>query len=70
MKNEIEHMQVRLFRLAWKKWNITLQRCSDIFDQFGVDDYIGSLYGLFHVQGDEANLCEIKEYLKNKGVTI
>lgn len=70
MQNEIQHMQVRLFSLAWKKWNITIERCSELFDQFRIDHYIESLYELFHVQGDEANLAEIEEYLKNKGVVL
>lgn len=70
MKNEIEHMQVRLFRLAWKKWNMTKKECAEIFDNYSVDEYIRSLYEVFHVQGDEANICEIEDYLKTKGVSV
>ena len=70
MKNEIEHMQVRLFHLAWNKWDISIKMCSDLFDKFDIDRYIGSLYELFHVQGDDANLDAIEEYLKGKGVLI
>lgn len=70
MQNEIEHMQVRLFSLAWRKWNISIKRCSELFDRFNVDQYIASLYELFHVQGDEANLNEIETYLQGKGAVL
>ena len=70
MNTELEHMQVRLFRYAWKKWGVGLLRCADIFDTFHVDQYIEDLYEFFHVQGDEANLLEIEHYLRNQGVRI
>lgn len=68
--NEIVHMQVRLFRMACKKWEMTTEECADLFDQYDIDGYIRELYGLFHVQGDEANLYEIEDLLKSKGVTV
>lgn len=66
--NEILHMQVRLFRMACKKWKLTTKACAELFDDFRIDQYIRDLYGLLHIQGDEANLAEIEMYLKAKGV--
>ncbi len=70
MQNEIEHMQVRLFRYAWKRWGVGLHRCAEIFDRFDVDKYIEDNYEFFHVQGDKANIAEIEQYLRRKGVLI
>ena len=70
MNNEIEHMQVRLFRKACRKWNMDIRCCADLFDAYEVDKYIADLYEFFHVQGDDANLKEIKHYLKSKGAAI
>lgn len=68
VQNEIIHMQVRLFRLAQKRWKTSVERCAQVFDDLRIDQYIEDLYELFHVQGDEANLAEINDYLKRNGV--
>ena len=70
VRNEILHMQVRLFRLACKMWNKNEKECSDLFDTYEIDKYIRESYEIFHVQGDEANLEEIELYLQRKGVQI
>lgn len=65
MNKEILRMQIRLFRLACKKWNKKTLECAEIFDKYDVDKYISELYELFHVQGDDANLDDIETYLEN-----
>ena len=69
-RNEVLHMQVRLFRLACKKWNIGRIRCAELFDEYKISNYIKEAYEFFQVQGDEANLEEIEEYLRRKGVVL
>ena len=39
-RNEILHMQVRLFRLACKEWNINANRCAELFETFKINEYI------------------------------
>ena len=56
-------MLIRLFRKACTEWDKPILECADIFDRYGVDEYITDCYDLFHVQGDEANLEEIKEFI-------
>ncbi|MBR0092043.1 MAG: DUF3791 domain-containing protein [Lachnospiraceae bacterium] len=56
--------------MALKKWKVSIERCNEIFDMLQIDNYIRDVYGIFHVQGDEANLLEIDEYRKAKGVEI
>ncbi|MBO6113870.1 MAG: DUF3791 domain-containing protein [Lachnospiraceae bacterium] len=68
--NEILHMQVRLFRLACKTWGITRLECAKIFDDYDIDNYINEAYEFFHVQGDEVNLEDIKNYLVRKGASL
>ena len=65
--NEIHHMQVRLFHRKWKKWGITQQRCSEIFDSCKLDDYIADMYEFYHVQGDEANISDLEEHIRSIG---
>ena len=69
-KDDLFLIQVRLFRLAQNKWNLDSQKCSVLFNKYDVYNYIKACYGFFHIQGDEANLADIEEYLKNKGVTL
>ena len=70
IRNEINHIQVRLFRLAWKEWGISEDRCADLFDMYNIDEYIADQYDLFHIQGDEANLDEISSFLRSRGEQI
>ena len=67
MNNEIQHMLVRLFRRAWNKWNISQQRCADIFDRYDLDKYIADMYEFFHIQGDEATISDIEQHLTCMG---
>ena len=69
-KDDLFLIQVRLFRLAQNTWNLDAQACSAIFNKYDVYDYIKTCYGFYHIQGDEANLADIVEYLKNKGAEI
>ena len=69
-KDEILHMQVRLFRRANKRWQKSIRECADIFDKYDVDGYIREAYEFFHVRGDDANLDDIDEYLKSRGCIL
>ena len=63
-------LQVRLFRLAQIKWNLTAKECSNLFNKYDINEYIKTCYDFFHIQGDDANLEDIRKYLNNKGVTV
>ena len=66
MSKDLLRMQIRLFRKACKKWEISTKECEEIFTRYDVDDYITDLYEVFHVQSDEANMDDIEEYINNK----
>ena len=61
-------IQIRLFRLFQSKWNLDEQKCSELFNKYKIYDYIETCYEFFHVQGDDANLADIEQYLENNGV--
>ena len=63
-------IQIRLFRLAQNKWNISEEKCSEIFTKYKIYDYIETCYQFFHVQGDDANLSDIENYLRNNEAVI
>ena len=63
-------IQIRLFRLAQNKWNLDEEKCSELFNKHKIYDYIETCYEFFHVQGDDANLNDIENYLKNNGAKI
>lgn len=64
-KEDLYQIQVRLFRLAQLKWNISAPKCSEIFKKYDIYGYIETCYEFFHVQGDEASLSDIEKYLEN-----
>ena len=63
-------IQIRLFRLAQSKWDLDEEKCSELFNKYKIYDYIETCYEFFHVQGDDANLNDIENYLKNNGAKI
>ena len=67
MEKDILRMQIRLFRMACKRWGKSTAECVGIFEKYNLDKYIFDLYEIYHVQGDEANLDDIEEYLRKRG---
>ena len=66
-RKQITHMQVRLARLATKKWNLSITEVADLFSRYQVFEYIRDCFGIFHVEGDEAIWEDLIPYLKSKG---
>ena len=64
-KEDLYQIQVRLFRLAQLKWNISASKCSELFNKYDIYGYIETCYEFFHEQGDEASLSDIEKYLEN-----
>ncbi|WP_034445777.1 DUF3791 domain-containing protein [Butyrivibrio sp. AE2032] len=69
-QDDLFMLQVRLFRLAQIRWDKTVAECENIFNTYGINEYIKECYEFFHVQGDEANIADIESYLRGKGFTI
>lgn len=69
-EQQILYMQVRLARMASERWCKPLCDITEIFASYGVLGYIHETFGILHVQGDEANINDIEQYLKKKGAEI
>lgn len=66
-EEDLYQIQVRLFRLFQLNENISMAECSKIFKKYDVYSYIETCYEIYHMQGDEANLTDIKNYLNAQG---
>lgn len=69
-KLQILYMQMRIVRMAARKWKTTIARAARFFDENGVFKYIEDFFGVFHVEGDLAVFNDIINYLKNKGADV
>ena len=69
-KAEITFMQIRLIRLASEEWHLSIDHIVEIFRRMNVFGYIEAGYGIFHCEGDDVVLDEIREFLERKGVTV
>lgn len=67
-KQQIIYMQTRIIRLASEEWKKSVEEISEIFTGYNVLQYIEQCFDIFHMQGDEAVLADIEEYLKNRGM--
>ncbi len=63
-------LQIRLFRLAQVRWDKDASECEKIFSKYDINEYIKTCYEEFHVQGDEANIIDIEQYIKAKGYSV
>ena len=66
-KEDLYQIQVRLFRLAQLKWNISAAKCSELFKKYDIYGYIETCYEIYHTQGDEESFKDIEKYLENLG---
>ncbi len=69
-KLQILYMQMRIVRMAARKWKTTIAHAARFFDENGVFKYIENFFGVFHVEGDLAVFNDIINYLKNKGADV
>lgn len=67
-RNQMIHMLVRVARLASKRWRMTLAQAATILGDADAFGYISRNFGLFHMEGDEAVLDDVEEYLAGRGV--
>ena len=63
------HMLVRGSRLAAERWHMQLSEAATILGSSGALGYIARNFGLFHMEGDDAVLDDVEEYLLARGVT-
>ena len=69
-KSQIVFMQVRVLRLAAEEWKTTIQKASEVFDQYNFFKFIEECFDVFHMEGDYAVFDEIQTVLRCKEVDI
>ena len=62
------NMLVRVSRLAAERWGTTLAQAMSVLGPADALGYVARNFGLFHMEGDEAVLDDVEEYLLAKGV--
>lgn len=67
-QSQMIHMLVRVCRLAASRWDMALKDAVGILAPADALGYIRRNFGLFHMEGDEAVLDDVEEYLRAKGV--
>ena len=60
-------LQVRLYRMLQIRLGLSPVECKEVFDKYGLFDYIAECYEEYHMQGDAANYADVLEYLKGQG---
>jgi len=68
-QRQMIHMLVRVSRLAAERWGMPLSQAMQVLGPADALGYICRNFGLFHMEGDEAVLDDVEEYLSSKGVT-
>lgn len=69
-QQQIIYMQTRVIRLASERWSMPMKDVVETFSHYEVLQYMENCFGIFHVEGDEAILEDVTEYMKNKGAVI
>lgn len=67
-ESQIIHMMVRVSRLAADRWGMSLSKVMEVFSPADALGYVARNFGLFHMEGDEAVLDDVEEYLVSRAV--
>lgn len=67
-EHQMLHMLIRVSRLAAKRWGVSLTQAMSVLGPADALGYICNNFSLFHMEGDEAVLDDVEEYLDAKGV--
>ena len=67
---EIIFMQVRLVRLASKKWHKSIAEIAVLFKKTGVYKFIEDCYEIFHCEGDNAVFEDVAKLVSRKGYDV
>lgn len=69
-QSQMINMLVRVSRLAAKRWGVDLARVMEVFAPADALGYVQRNFAFFHMEGDEAVLDDVEEYLASKGVAF
>ena len=67
---QILFMQARISCLASQRWGTTLKDAASTLLESGALAFIRDCFDYFHLQGDDAVLDDVEEFLANQGVVM
>lgn len=67
-RSQMIHMLVRITRLASERWQMPLSEVATFLGSTDALGYVAHNFGLFHMEGDNAVLDEVEEFLALKGL--
>ena len=68
--NEVLFMEMRLFRQFRERFGQSASKTNELWNAYGIWNYIEDCYNTLHVSGDEYILSDITEILRSKGAFI
>lgn len=66
-ERQITFMQARISQMASQRWGASLRQVMTLFCEHGVLEYIEDCFDYFHMEGDEAVLSDVADYLRKRG---
>jgi len=70
LETAVADMQAWVFRKAQQKWNVSAPECAKIFRKYGVFGYISELYDLLHLNGYDAALEDVENFIRSRGGSV
>ena len=67
-ESQMINMLVRVSRLAARRWGMSLAQVMRVFVPADALGYVQRNFALFHMEGDDAVLDDVEEYLAARGV--
>lgn len=67
---QILFMQARIVRLASRRWNKSLNDVATLLLDSGALAYIRDSFDYFHLEGDDAVLDDVEDYLSGRGLSV
>ncbi len=66
----ITDMQCRVYRMAQRKWRLSPEECTKLFQQYDIFGFISDCYDTLHLASYECALRDVEEILQNDGVSV
>ncbi len=67
-ESQMINMLVRVSRLAAKRWGVSFAQVMRVFAPADALGYVQRNFAYFHMEGDDAVLDDVEEYLASRGV--
>jgi len=66
----ITDMQCRVYRMAQRKWRLSPEECTRLFQQYDIFGFISDCYDTLHLASYDCALRDVEEILQNNGVSV